>query len=338
VNSKERIFRVIEHRSADRIACFCANSTATYEQMDTVKAFWPEGHEKGETMARLALAAHNVIGFDAVRVPFCQTFEAVALGCKYKPGRGIKGLEGIPGIEEPPPYDLEDTPNFPDDFLARGRIPELLKAVRILKKEVGDEVAIVAGIIGPLTITGALVGMVPMLKATFKRPEKLTPFLEVAEQAGTTLANALIEEGADIIACEDMNASPDVIAPHTYKDIELAYQQRQFAAIQVPKILHICGNVDPIVEWMGLTGADILSVDPKLNTGLAREKCGQKIILMGGIDTARTLFMEKPKTVRQHCKAAVADGIQILAPGCTIPPETPTENLLAMIDAAKAHS
>ena len=47
--------------------------------------------------------------------------------------------------------------------------------------------AIVAGIIGPLTITGALVGMVPMLKATFKRPEKLKPFLEVAEQAGVAL-------------------------------------------------------------------------------------------------------------------------------------------------------
>jgi len=337
VNSKERIFSVIEHGSADRIACFCANSTATYDQMDKAKAFWPEGHQKGETMARLALAAHNVIGFDAVRVPFCQTFGAVALGCKYKPGPSIEGMEGIPGIEEPPPYDIEDTPDFPNDFLARGLIPELLKAVRILKKEVGDEVAIVAGIIGPLTLAGALVGMVPMLKATFKCPEKLTPFLEVAEQAGTTLANALIDEGADIIVCEDMNASPDVIAPHTYKDIELEYQKRQFAAIQVPKILHICGNVEPIVEWMGLTGANILSVDPKLNTRRARERCGQSTILMGGIDTAKTLFMENPETVRQHCEAALADGIQILAPGCTIPPETPTENLLAMIDAEKAH-
>jgi [methyl-Co(III) methanol-specific corrinoid protein]:coenzyme M methyltransferase len=60
--------------------------------------------------------------------------------------------------------------------------------------------------------------------------------------------------------------------------------------------------------------------------------------LMGGVDTAGPLFIESPETVRQHCEAAVADGIRILAPGCTIPPETPTENLLAMIDAAKAHS
>jgi [methyl-Co(III) methanol-specific corrinoid protein]:coenzyme M methyltransferase len=336
MNSKERIFSIIKHGSADRVACFCASSTATYEQMDKANAHWPEGHEKGETMARLALAAHHVIGFDAVRVPFCQTFEAVALGCKYKPGPNIEGMEGIPGIDEPPPYDIEDTPHFPKDFLERGMIPELLKAVRILKKEVGDEVAVVAGIIGPLTIVGALVGMLPLLKATFKNPEKLTPFLEVAEQAGTTLGKALIDEGADIIACEDMNASPDLIAPYTYKDVELQYQKRQFADIHVPKILHICGNVDPIVEWMGLTGADILSLDPKSNTKLAREKGGPNIILMGGIDTAKTLFMENPETVRQHCEAAVADGIQILAPGCAIPPGTPTENLLAMIEAAKA--
>ncbi len=61
--------------------------------MQKAKAFWPEGHEKGETMARLAMAAHTILGFDAVRVPFCQTFEAHALGCMIKPGRGVGGVD-----------------------------------------------------------------------------------------------------------------------------------------------------------------------------------------------------------------------------------------------------
>ena len=304
--------------------------------MEKVGAFWPEGHEKGEVMAKQALAAYSVLGFDAVRVPFCQTFEAVALGCTRKPGK-IREIEGIPGIEHPPPYKIDDTPVFPDDFLSRGFIPELIKAVEILKKEVGDEVPIVAGIIGPFTIAGSLLDSVPLLKATFKTPEKMRPFLDVGEKAGTALAKALIDAGADIISIEDMTASPELIAPKTYRDYELEYQKKQCAAIPVPKILHICGNVDPIIEWMGQTGAEILSLEPKASAILAREKCGADAVLMGGVDTATVLFMKDTATVKQGCEESIADGIQILAPGCAVAPGTPTENLLAMVEIAKAH-
>ena len=294
MNSKERVMSVINHQKPDRMPCFSANSTVTYQQMEKVQAFWPEGHEKGEAMAKQALAAYTMLGFDGVRVPFCQTFEAGALGCKIKSG----GTEGIPGIEHPPIYTIDDTPVFPSDFLSRGRIPELIKAVKILKKELGNDAVIVAGIIGPFTIAGSLLDAVPLLRATFKAADKIRPFLEVGEKASTALAKALIDAGADMIAVEDMTASPDLIAPKTYRDLELEYQARVFEAISVPKILHICGNVDPIVEWMGQTGADILSLEPKADVGLARRKCGPNMIMMGGVDTATTLFMKDVETVK----------------------------------------
>ncbi|MDZ7695955.1 MAG: MtaA/CmuA family methyltransferase [Deltaproteobacteria bacterium] len=336
MNGKDRIMALINGRPTDRVPCFSANSTVTYGQMEEVKAYWPEGHTKGETMARQALAAHTVIGFDAVRVPFCQTFEAVALGCRYKASKGIEGMEGIPGIEDPPPYNLDDTPVFPSDFLSKGNIPELIKAVRILKRELDDNAAVIGGIIGPFTLAADMLGTVPFLKATFKAPHKLRPFLEVAETAGTTLAKALIDAGADIISCEDMTASPELIAPHTYPELELEFQTRQFQSIPVPKILHICGNVDPIVESMAMTGATILSIEPKTDVKLAHEKCGPHIFLMGGVDTANTLLVQDPNQVKEICEASISEGIQILAPGCAVAPGTPTENLLAMVKAAKA--
>jgi [methyl-Co(III) methanol-specific corrinoid protein]:coenzyme M methyltransferase len=310
---------------------------ATYDQMEAAQAFWPKAHEDGESMAKLALAAHTVIGFDAVRVPFCQTFEAHALGCKIKPGKGPGGVEGIPGIDHPPPFNLDDTPEFPDDFLSRGRIPELLKAVRILKKELGDEVPVVAGIIGPFTIAGSLIDTVPLLKASFKSPEKMRPWLELGEKAGTALAKALIDAGADIISCEDMTASPELIAPKTYLEYELEYQSRQFEAISVPTLLHICGRVDAIVQWMGQTGASVISLDPKTNPQVVRENCGPDIVLLGGLDVATTLFLHGPDDIKKEAEKAIADGIQILAPGCAVGPGTATENLQAMLEVAKAH-
>ena len=337
MNAKERIMAVLNHEETDRIPCFGANSTVTYEQMEKVGAFWPEGHEKGEVMAKQALAAHTVLGFDAVRVPFSQTIEAEALGCTLKSGSGPDGEEGIPGIDHPPPYQLDDTPQFPDDFLNRGKIPELLKAVKILKSQLKGEVPVVAGIIGPFTIAGALLDIVTLLKATIRAPEKIKPFLDVAEKAGTTLANALVEAGADIIACEDMTASPLLIRANVYRDLELPYQQKQFAAISVPKILHICGNVDSIVTYMGQTGAEILSLEPKASAQLAREVCGPEIILMGGADVAEVLYLKDPETVRRECRKCIDDGIQILAPGCAVAPGTSTANLLAMVETARSY-
>ncbi|MCB2187849.1 MAG: MtaA/CmuA family methyltransferase [Deltaproteobacteria bacterium] len=330
---KERIFSVINQQKPDHMPVFGANSTVTYAQMEKVGAFWPEGHEKGEAMAKQALAAYTMLGFDAVRVPFCQTFEAEALGCQIKSG----GTEGIPGIAHPTPYTLDDTPSFPSDFLSRGRIPELLKAVKILKKELGDEVPVVGGIIGPFTIAGSLVDTVPLLKATFKKPDKMHPFLELGMRAGRELAKALVDAGADIISVEDMTASPDLIAPTTYRDFEMDYQRRQIEDLGVPRILHICGNVDNIVEYMGQTGAEILSLEPKADAGLARRKCGPKVVLMGGVDTATVLFMKDPQTVKEGCEESIQEGIQMLAPGCAVAPGTPTENLLAMVAVARAH-
>ena len=333
MNAKERVMRVLNQEKPDRMPCFGANSTVTYDQMEKVQAFWPEAHLEGEAMAKQALAAYSVLGFDAVRVPFCQTFEAEALGCELKPG----GTEGIPGIEPRPPYTIDDTPAFPDDFLSRGRIPELLKAVRILKKEVGDEVPVIGGIQGAFSITGSLLETVYLLKATIQAPDKIPAFLEVGERAGTMLGQALIEAGADIIACEDMSSSPALCTPKTYQEVILEYQQRQFAALSVPKILHICGKVDPIVEWMGQTGADVLSIEPKASGRIAREKCGPNVVLMGGADTATTLYFNSPEEIKAECETLIADGIQILAPGCAVAPGTPLENLLALTEVAREH-
>jgi len=331
---KQRVMKIFDHEKADRMPCFCVNGTPTYEQMEKVGAYWPEGHERAEDMAKLAIAAHTVLGFDAVRAPFCQTFEAEALGCKVKLG----GRENIPGIDHPTLYKLDDEPVLPDDFLERGRIPQLIEAVRIMKREVGDKVAIIAGIIGPFTIAGAMLDAVPILKASFKHPDKLIPFLEDGEAAGTLLGKALIEAGADLIAVEDMQASPDLIAPKTYRDLELAYQKKQVEALSVPVILHICGNVDKIIGFMNDTGCAAVSLEPKSDTQAARRAVGPNGILIGGVDAATTLFMKGPDDVKVAAREQIDLGLDVLAPGCAIAPGTPTANLLAMVEVAKEYS
>jgi [methyl-Co(III) methanol-specific corrinoid protein]:coenzyme M methyltransferase len=334
---RERFLAKMAGQETDRMPVFCADQTATYEQMEEMQAFWPEAHCQAAEMARLALGAYTVLGFDAVRVPFCQTIEAEVLGAKPK----YAGKEGLPSIVEHP-YKIGDPVQpLPDNFLSLGRIPELLEAVRILKRDVGGRAAVIGGIIGPYSIAASLVGITDILKTAFKYPERLVPYLDLAEQAGTVLGKALIEAGADAICIEDMMASMDMISPKIYRTCVFDWEKRQIAALSaVPTILHICGKLDPIIDDIAQTGVTAISVEPKVNAAEAKEKLrgyGRFIPLIGGIDAVTTLFGGRPEDVELAAVAAAREGYDMLAPGCSIAPGSPLGNLRAMVSgAAKA--
>jgi len=67
---------------------------------------------------------------------------------------------------------------------------------------------------------------------------------------------------------------------------------------------------------------------------LMRRKVGDQVPLIGGVDTT-LLIDSNPREIKEICLKALMDGIDILAPGCAIPPDTPLENLKAMVQAAE---
>lgn len=334
MNSRERFFNKLWGKKVDRTPVFCADQTGIYEEMEELQVFWPEAHQMGEDMAKLALAAFTMAGFDAVRVPFCQTIEAEALGAGIK----YAGKEGIPSVNVHPFKLTDPVVSLPGDYLERGRIPELIKAVKILKEEVGDRAVVMGGIIGPFSIAASLVGITDILKSSFKKPDSVKPYLDLAEEAGTVLAKALIEAGADIICVEDMMASMDMISPKIYCELVFPWEKRQIEALTVPTILHICGKTDPIIEDMANTGAAILSVEPVVDVPAAQEKLkkfDRVIPIVGGVDAIVTLFSGSADEVLQQSLKAMEMGYDMIAPGCSIAPGSPLANLKAMVRAAQ---
>jgi [methyl-Co(III) methanol-specific corrinoid protein]:coenzyme M methyltransferase len=334
MSNRERFLAKMAGQETDRTPVFCADQTATYEQMEHLQAFWPEAHCKAKDMATLASGAYHMLGFDAVRVPFCQTIEAEVLGCTPKHA----GREGLPSIDVHPFKIGDPVKPLPDNFLELGRIPELINAVKMLKEEVGDKVAVIGGIIGPYSIAASLVGVIDILKMSFKNPEKLVPYLDLAEQAGTALAQALVEAGADVICIEDMMASMDMISPKIYKTSVAPWETRQIKSISVPVILHICGNLDLIIDDIAETGVTAISVEPKVDAPAAKEKLSKYdrfIPLIGGVDAVTTLYSGSPEQVAQVTVDAINQGYDMIAPGCSIPPGSTLENLKAMVIGAQ---
>lgn len=307
--------------------CLSANPTPTFEQMKAVNSFFPIAHKDPEKMSHLAIAGHKLIGFDAVRIPFCQTIEAEALGCEV-----FLGSDNIPTVISHP-YRIGDEILLPEDILQRGRIPVLLEAVKIIKEEV-KEIPLIVGIVGPFTITGYLFGMTQLLMQMAVSPQEILPYMEIALKVEEILVNAVQRAGADIICVEDMTASTDMISPNMYKDFVFPYHKKLFSLISLPSILHICGNVTPIIGYMAETGADALSIDDKTDLRKAREITKGKVSLLGNLNPSAILLQGDETKVREATRKAIRDGIDIVAPGCAIPLGTPSSNLRAMVEEA----
>ncbi|KLU62192.1 uroporphyrinogen decarboxylase [Peptococcaceae bacterium CEB3] len=335
MTSRERFMAALNGQSVDRLPVISVCQHATYDQMEQLNSAWPDAFHDAKLMAKLASGGQSILGFDAVRVPFCQTHEAEAFGAVLKYG----GKLGLPSVDIHP-YHIGDTIDFPADFLSKGRIPALLEAIRILKRDVGDQVIVMGGIIGAFSIASLLFGVTDYLKASFKKPSDLVPYIELCERAGTTLAKAMIEAGADVIVVEDMVASMDMISPKIYRTLAWEYEKDQVEALSVPTIIHICGKTDPIIVDIAKTGCAAISVETTVNIPKALENLqseGLTTPLIGGVDPVKTLFTGQPEDVKYEVRNAIAEGLSMISPGCSVPPATRTANLRAMVDTAKEY-
>jgi len=331
---KERMLKALSGEPVDRLPVLCVNQTATYEQMEQLDTYWPEANFQAPEMARLASGAQSILGFDAVRVPFCQTIEAEALGCTLKDG----GKTGLPSPKEHP-YKVGEEPEFPEDFINRGRIPCLIEAVRLLKEMVGDRALVIGGIIGPFSIAGSLIGVTELLKHSFRKPHLIQPFLAAGEKAGRLLAAELVAAGADAICIEDMMASLDMISPKIYRDVVLPWQSKLMEGLrEIPTIMHICGKLDDVIDDVAGLGVTAISVEDKVDAPAALEKLSRYdrfIALIGGVNAVHTLFSGSVDKVAAEVKKAMAEGYHMIAPGCSIPPATPVAALRAMVETVE---
>jgi len=330
---KEAVLKILAGQKVDIIPVLSVCQYATYELMEKTGAYWPEAHYDAEKMAQLAVAGSTILGLDAVRVPFCQTVEPEAYGASIHEG----GVSHIPSIEKNP-YNLQDIPEVPEDFLNKGRIPVVLNAIKKLKSQVGKNTVIMGSIVGPFSVAASLLGIGPLLKASLRTPEKIKPFLEVAEASAELYAQALIEAGAEVIVIEDMMASLDMISPKMYRQLALPYEKQLISKIKVPVIIHICGKLDMVMEDIASTGAAAISVESKVDIPKARaafQAAGINTPIIGAVNPVDVLLDGSEADVKAAVEKSIQDGVGMVSPDCAVAPNTQLEKLHIMVRHTK---
>ena len=328
---KERFEKALKGQPIDMTPVCSVTQTGTVELMDMTGAYWPQANYESEKMAALALAGHEIAGFENVRCPFDTTVLAETLGCTVEEG----SIDIQPYATDFPVKKKKDVKNItvPDSLLESRRTSVVLDTVGILKEKVGEDIPVVAGLVGPAGLASMLAGMKNYLMWFVTNPEVLEELMGTLTEVCIEYANGLLERGADVVTLIDSEAGPDLIAPEMFETSILPLHRKFCREVKGLKILHMCGDATAVLEPLSGAGFEGISIEEKVEVSFAKTLVGNRTRLIGNVSPSDTLLAKGPEEVMIEATACLEDGIDILAPGCGLAPHTPLGNIKALIKA-----
>ena len=240
MTSRQRVLAALGREPVDRTPVCNPTSVATVELMDLVDASFPEANRQPELMARLAATGYTELGFDTIMPVFSIIQESSALGCKIQ----WEQKDNWPTVKmREPIYEDVDDINIPSDLLTHQDTKCVLDAIKILKKEYGDEVAVIGKTMGPWSLGYHCFGVEPFLLMSLDDPDKTMQCLDKLKKVTIDFGVAQIEAGADALTLPD-HATGDLVSGDYYRrylrDLHVEFVDR----IPIPLILHICVRKD----------------------------------------------------------------------------------------------
>jgi [methyl-Co(III) methanol-specific corrinoid protein]:coenzyme M methyltransferase len=329
MTSRERVLAALRREPVDRTPLVNPTSMATVELMDLAEAPFPAANREPELMARLATTGRTVLGFDSVMPVFSIIQESSALGCKIQ----WEQKDNWPTVKmKEPIYETPDDIRVPDDLLEHPDTKCVLDAIKLLRKQLGDEVAIIGKTMGPWSLAYHTFGVEPFLLMSLDDPAKTALVLERLKEATIVFGKAQIDAGADALTLPD-HATGDLVSGDYYRRY-LRDMHHEFAEeLDAPIILHICGRTVDRMGFIAETGMAAFHYDSKNGAAESMAEVDGRISLVGNINNPSTLYSKGPAEVRDEVRENLAAGIHMIGPECAIPLQTPLENLLAIGNA-----
>ena len=337
LNSRERVLRLFRKEKIDCVPVFSGMGNVTVHGIEQHGWRFPEIHLDSHKMAAAAASTFQLFGFECAVVPFDVGVEAEALGCQVNYYLDHTDIV-YPTISKKLADKVEDVDiPVPSDLAKAGRIPVVTEAIRLLKEEVGSQVAVGAWVLGPFTLAGQIIELDDLIKKTVKMPEAVSNVLDTLEEVVIALASIYKKAGADYLTVREMGGAEDVLSPRTFASVIRPHLERVLAALESPRVLHICGETNDIIEQMASCGADAISVDQKNRLSESRDKVGADTILMGNIDPYNVMVRGSPNDIDNAVKEAITSGADAIWPGCDIWPTIPRINMEALVTATRKY-
>jgi uroporphyrinogen decarboxylase len=341
MTSRERVMTALRHEEPDRVPFvpFAMTFSARFAGIP-FKSYVSNAAALAEAEVRTARA----FGWDAAIVSTDVGAYASAFGAEvYMPEDDVPRLMG-PAIRlECAREDFEKL-DSPECYIDRGRVADMIQAVGLIKKEVGDELAVIGWTEGPFQGTMLLFGADPRaLFITKQDPGLLKEIIGWYAEFEFEVAKAMIDQGADIIGAGESVGY--FMSPETFLEYVHPFEKTTFERIRdygAPVLIHCCGYVPQCIGFAPeVNPGGAIQFDYQVSLAKAKKQIGDTVTIMGNLDCNRLLHLGSEKDVEKACRKAIeqaaAGGGYWLSGGCEIPRDMPFENMHAMLRAIREY-
>jgi MtaA/CmuA family methyltransferase len=208
--------------------------------------------------------ALEAMGYDALYAYADPLYIPEAFGCR------VRFLETGP-LVDPLPLTIDSLKDLDKLSLPapreEGRLPVILEAVHGLSSYGGGDIPVLGLFEGPFTTTCRIIETEFILRMIYKNRQILEFLLDKVNGFLLGFGHALVENGANIIFIPEPSASASMISPSMFRQFVLPRLQTLTGHLNVPCILHMCGNTSPVLDAMWETGAKVLSLDQCMSWG-----------------------------------------------------------------------
>lgn len=285
--------------------------------------------------AEVSLQPIERFGMDA-----CVIFSDILVAVEAM-GASVSFGDAGPKLDSPARTQADvDRLSVPDPA---AKMPFVMEAIRLARASLAGRAALVGFVGGPFTLASYVIegggskNYAVTKQLLYAQPALMHSLLAKLAATIAEFAAAQVAAGAQAIQVFDTWAGE--LAPDAYATFAAAYQSQVIARIAtagVPVILFVNGCAGKVDQMMA-TGADVLSIDWRVDLSAVRSHAGRRFALQGNVDPCVLLATPEAVTTAAHAAMSAAGPVgHILNLGHGILPPTPIECAQAFIDAPKS--
>jgi uroporphyrinogen decarboxylase len=283
-----------------------------------------------ETVRRLGVDA--AIIFADILLPLA----SMGAGLTYEKGDGPRiahVVRSMEDVERLHPVSVEESLGY------------VAETVRLVRKELEGKTPVIGFAGAPFTIAsyaiegGGSRNYVATKSLMYLQPDVWDRFMRIVATVTAEYLNMQIDAGAHVVQLFDSWVG--CLSPDDYRKYVAPYSRHVIASLKpgVP-VIHFGTMTGSLLTEMRDAGGDVIGLDWRVHLDEAWNRLGESVGVQGNLDPV-LLFGTKPDVrngVREILRRADGRPGHIFNLGHGILPETPVDNVLALVDAVHEFS
>ena len=234
--------------------------------------------------------------------------------------------------------DQEDADNLQIPAVGTGRTGLYIKAIEQVCHMVTDR-PIIAGVIGPFSLAGRLMGMTEIMFNCYEEPDMVAITLDKATQFITEYIKGFKATGANGVCIAEPAAG--LLSPNLIEEFAVVYLKRIIDTVQDDNfmvLLHNCGNsvAKALPQWYQC-GAMAYHYGNALDMKQLIEHSPSDVLIMGNVDPVGQFRNGTPESIRANTLSIMGACCDhqnfVISSGCDIPPTSSWDNIDAFFAA-----